>query len=119
MSDGLEVPDEQMGLDIGPDTADRYTAEIDGAATVFWNGPRGRFELPPFAGGTRAIAHAVAAASAIAIVGGADTVRALRAYGLQDRVSHLSTGGGAMLEFLEGRELPGVQVWRGAPAAAR
>jgi phosphoglycerate kinase len=108
--DGVDVPDGWMGLDIGPKTADRYVAEIAAAATVFWYGPMGRFELAPFAAGTHAVADAIASASAATITGGAKTVQALRSFGLQDHVSHLSTGGAATLELLEGRELPGVQV---------
>jgi phosphoglycerate kinase len=108
--DGVEVPDGWMGLDIGRATADRYAAEVASAATVFWNGPMGRFELPQFVAGTLAIADAVASTSATTVVGGGETAESLRRFGLQDRVNHLSTGGGAMLEFLEGRELPGVQV---------
>ena len=108
--DEVDVPDGWLGLDIGPKTADRFAAEIAAAATVFWYGPMGRFDLAPFAAGTHAIADAVASASAATIAGGAKTVQALRSFGLQDHVSHLSAGGAATLEFLEGRELPGVQV---------
>jgi phosphoglycerate kinase len=108
--DGVNVPDGWMGLDIGPKTADRYAAEIAAAATVFWHGPMGRFELAPFAAGTHAIANAVASTPAATIAGGAKTVQALRSLELQDHVSHLSAGGAATLEFLEGRELPGVRV---------
>ena len=110
--DRRHVPDDQVGLDIGPETADRYAAELGTAATVFWTGPMGRFELPAFAGGTRAIADAVASTSAITVVGGGETVQAMRAYGLQDRVSHLSTGGEVAVKLLEGRELPGLQALR-------
>ncbi len=109
-SGALGVRYDQMRLDIGPDTAERYADEIDVAATVFWSGPMGQFDLPSFAGGTQAVAEAVASTSASTVVGGRGTIEALRAYGLQDRVSHLSTGGGATLEFLEGRELPGVEA---------
>ena len=115
----LDLADDQIGFDIGPETADRYAAEIHAAATVFWSGPMGRFELAPFAGGTRAIAEAVAATSATTVVGGGETLHALRAYGLQDRVSHLSTGGDATLKLLEGRELPGLQALRSVTVAAR
>jgi phosphoglycerate kinase len=118
-SGALGVPYDQMLLDIGPDTAERYVEKIDEAATVFWSGPMGRFELPSFAGGSQAIAEAVAWTSATTVIGGSATVQALRTYGLQDRVSHLSTGGGATLEFLEGRELPGVEVLRGEGVSAR
>ena len=116
--DGVDVPDGFMGLDIGGRTAARYADEIAAAATVFWNGPMGRFELEPFAGGTRTIADAVARASATTVVGGGETVAAMRSFGLADQVTHLSTGGGATLELLEGRELPGVQALLHTPAAA-
>lgn len=105
----------QVGLDIGPETADRYASEIDTAATVFWSGPMGWLEFPTFAGGTRAIAKAVASTMATTVVAGQDAVQALRADGLQDRVSHLATGGGATLKLLEGCELPGLQALRGVP----
>ncbi len=110
--DGVEVPDGWMGLDVGPQTAARYAAEIAAAGTVFWNGPMGAFELPPFAGGTRAVAEAVAAAPGTTVVGGGDSVAALQQFGLGDRVTHLSTGGGASLELIEGRALPGVEALR-------
>jgi phosphoglycerate kinase len=108
--DGVDVPDDSMGLDIGPKTADRYAAEIAAAATVFWYGPMGRFELAPFAVGTHAIADAIGSTSAVTIAGGEATARALRSFGLQDHVSHMSAGGEATLQFLAGRELPAVQV---------
>jgi len=105
--DGL--PTGWLGLDIGPETRTRFAATIAAARTIFWNGPMGVFEWPNFAGGTRAVAEAVAAnESAFSVVGGADSVRALNELGLADRVSWVSTGGGASLELLEGRELPGV-----------
>jgi phosphoglycerate kinase len=119
MLDGVDVPDDWMGLDIGPRTAELYAAEIAAAATVFWNGPMGRFELPGFSGGTRSVAQAVALTSGTTVVGGGETIQALRAYGVEDRVSHLSTGGGATLQFLEGSPLPGVEALLAASVATR
>ncbi len=110
--DGVEVPDGWMGLDIGARTAARYAAAIAAAGTVFWNGPMGAFELAPFAAGTRAVAEAVAAAPGVTVVGGGDSVAALQQFGLGDQVTHLSTGGGASLELIEGRALPGVEALR-------
>jgi phosphoglycerate kinase len=112
--DGVDVPDGWMGLDVGPATVARYSAEIDAAGTVFWNGPMGAFELEPFAAGTRGVAEAVARANGVSVIGGGDSAAALAHFGLQDSVDHLSTGGGATLELLEGRELPGVQALGGA-----
>lgn len=108
--DGIDVPDGWMGLDIGRRTAERYAAAIAGAGTVFWNGPMGAFELEPFANGTRTVAEAVAAAPGVTVVGGGDSAAALHQFGLAQRVNHLSTGGGASLELLEGRALPGVEA---------
>jgi phosphoglycerate kinase len=108
--DGVEVPAGWMGLDIGPRTADRYADVIARAGTVFWNGPMGVFELAPFAAGTHAVAAAVAAAPGTTVVGGGDSVAALRSLGLTDKVTHVSTGGGASLELIEGKKLPGVEV---------
>jgi phosphoglycerate kinase len=107
---GVEVPDGWMGLDVGPRTAAAYGEEVARAGTVFWNGPMGAFELEPFAGGTRAVAEAVAAAPGTTVVGGGDSAAALAQFGLDDDVDHLSTGGGAALELLEGKPLPGVEV---------
>jgi phosphoglycerate kinase len=108
--DGIAVPEGWMGLDIGPRTAAEYAGVIDGAGTVFWNGPMGAFELEPFAAGTRAVAEAVAAAPGFTVVGGGDSAAALSEFGLADRVDWLSTGGGASLELMEGRRLPGVEA---------
>jgi len=103
-----EIPDGWMGLDIGPETAERYAAEIAKAKTFFWNGPMGVFEIPDFAVGTRRVAEAAAASSATTVVGGGDSVAAINQLGLGDRITHLSTGGGASLEYVQGLELPGV-----------
>jgi phosphoglycerate kinase len=108
--DGVDVPDGWMGLDIGPRTAARYGDAIRDAGTVFWNGPMGVFEFDAFAGGTRAVAEAVAQASGTTVVGGGDSAAALRHFGLEDSVTHLSTGGGVTLQLLEGRPLPGIEA---------
>jgi phosphoglycerate kinase len=110
--DGVDVPDGMMGLDVGPRTAAAYAQAITDAGTVFWNGPMGAFELEPFAAGTRTVAQAVAFSAATTVVGGGDSAAALAVFGLQDQVTHLSTGGGASLELIEGKELPGVEVLR-------
>jgi phosphoglycerate kinase len=102
------VPDGMMGLDIGPKTIAEYSAVIAGAKTVIWNGPMGVFEMPPFDRGTVALAKAVAASGAISVVGGGDSEKAIKSAGVADQISHISTGGGASLEFLAGIELPGV-----------
>jgi len=115
--DGVEVPEGWMGLDIGPKTAARYALAIASAGTVFWNGPMGAFELEPFAAGTRAVAQAVASAPGLTVVGGGDSAAALAQFGLEHAVDHLSTGGGATLELVEGRTLPGVQALEGAGVA--
>ena len=110
--EGVDVPEGWMGLDVGPRTARRYADLIASAGTVFWNGPMGAFELEPFAAGTRTVAEAVAAAPGTTVVGGGDSAAALTQFGLADRVTHLSTGGGAALELIEGKPLPGVEVLR-------
>jgi phosphoglycerate kinase len=112
--DSVEVPTGWMGLDIGPATAERYAREIARAGSVFWNGPMGAFEMEPFAAGTRRVAEAVASAPGITVVGGGDSAAALAQFGLQDAVDHLSTGGGATLEMVEGKVLPGVLALEGA-----
>src|SRR5438309_6517875 len=108
-----ETPDGWMGLDIGPQTVQRFSAEISGAKTIVWNGPMGVFEMPAFANGTLEIARAIAAVTtrgATSIIGGGDSVAAVQQAGLADKISHLSTGGGASLEFLAGKKLPGVEA---------
>jgi phosphoglycerate kinase len=112
--EGVEVPKGWMGLDIGPATAERYSREVERAGTVFWNGPMGAFEFAPFAGGTRAVAEAVARAQGVTVVGGGDSAAALAEFGLEHSVDHLSTGGGATLELVEGHVLPGVHALEGA-----
>lgn len=107
-SEGVDVPEGWMGLDIGPRTAADYAARIAKAGTILWNGPMGAFELGPFAGGTRRVAEAVAETAGRTVVGGGDSVAALVKFGLTERVDWVSTGGGASLELLEGKTLPGV-----------
>ena len=112
--DGVDVPDGLMGLDIGPRTAAAYGERIAAAGTVFWNGPMGVFEIDAFAAGTLAVAQAVASAPGTTVVGGGDSAAALRRFGLDGAVTHLSTGGGATLELIEGRTLPGVAALEAA-----
>jgi phosphoglycerate kinase len=108
--DGVHVPDGWIGLDVGPATVREYARVIADAGTVFWNGPMGAFELAPFAAGTRGVAEAVASAPGFTVVGGGDSAAALAEFGLDDEVDWLSTGGGASLELMEGKHLPGVEV---------
>ncbi len=108
--DGVEVPDSMMGLDIGPRTAAAYGEIVLTAGTVFWNGPMGAFELEPFSVGTLHVARAIAGAPGVTVVGGGDSAAALQQFGFGDEVTHLSTGGGAALELIEGRPMPGVEA---------
>ena len=107
------IPTGKMGLDIGPETVDLFEKHISGASTIFWNGPMGVFEIDAFAKGTEGVAKAVADTKATSVVGGGDSVAAVNKLGLEDEMSHISTGGGASLEYVEGKELPGVAVLPG------
>jgi phosphoglycerate kinase len=111
-----QVPAGELGLDIGPRTVEEFARTIADAKTIVWNGPMGVFELEPFGDGTRGVATAIAGASAYSVVGGGDSLAAVKKYGLEDGFDHLSTGGGASLEFIEGRELPGIAVLEVGPA---
>jgi phosphoglycerate kinase len=110
-----EIPADEMGLDIGARTVDRFADVVKGAGTVVWNGPMGVFEKAPFAAGTLGVARAVAAGSGFSVIGGGDTVAAVNQAGVADRIGYISTAGGAFLEFLEGRALPGVEALTEAP----
>jgi len=106
--DSAAVPESDMALDVGTKTSDLFTKEIARAGTIVWNGPMGVFEIQDFAAGTKAVAEAVAAAKGFSVVGGGDTIRAVTQFGVADRISYISTGGGAFMEFMEGKTLPGV-----------
>ena len=103
-----EIPDDWMGMDIGPATREKFAEAIKGAGTVVWNGPMGVFEMKTFAAGTEAVAAAVAESNCVSIIGGGDSAAAVENLGFADKMTHISTGGGASLEFLEGKELPGI-----------
>jgi phosphoglycerate kinase len=108
--DGVDVPEGMMGLDIGPKTVAAYARSVAAAGTIFWNGPMGAFEMEPFAAGTKAVAEALASAPGTTVVGGGDSGAAVQQFGLAERMDHVSTGGGAALELIEGQVLPGIEV---------
>ncbi|MGM9573251.1 MAG: phosphoglycerate kinase [Hominicoprocola sp.] len=106
--DSMKIPADMMGMDIGPETSEAFCSAVKGAGTIVWNGPMGVFEFPAFANGTKVMARALAESGAVTIIGGGDSAAAAEQLGFADKITHISTGGGASLEFLEGRELPGV-----------
>ncbi|MGZ5301638.1 MAG: phosphoglycerate kinase, partial [Actinomycetota bacterium] len=110
-----QIPEGWTGLDVGPDTVRAFASHVAGAKTILWNGPMGVFELEPFAAGTLGVAQAIAASGAFSVVGGGDSLLAVRQAGLDGAFDHLSTGGGASLEFLEGRPLPGITILEETP----
>ena len=114
--DPMEIPDGWEGLDIGPETRERFAKVIEESKTILWNGPVGVFEMPKFAEGTKAVAAAIVKATekgAFSLIGGGDSVAAINQFGLADKVSYVSTGGGALLEYIEGKDLPGISAIRG------
>ena len=108
--DREEIPADMMGMDIGPKSIELFTSAIKEAKTVVWNGPMGVFEMPSFAEGTKAVAKALAESDCVSVIGGGDSAAAVEQFGFADKVTHISTGGGASLEFLEGKTLPGIAV---------